>query len=274
MDVLNAAIEFCVSLMIRPFALFPPGVALTAAALVSSVFFMLVFKHTSNQRAVRRVRDRIGASMIEIRLFQHDLGVVFRAQWRILIDTLLYLRYALIPLFVLFLPFAALVAHLDCWFGSRPLAVREKTVLSVDFARGADVAAANLRLEVPHGLIVESPAVYFADSHQAVWRLRAVNRGGRVAKIFVDGREYEKTIVVGGRRLQAVSRRRVGDDIAKRFTNPLEPALGSGPVEEIGIDYPRREGVFYGLRVHWSIPFVALMIVFGLALKGVLRVEV
>ena len=44
----------------------------------------VVFKYTSNQRAIKRARDDIKAHLLALKLFKENTRVIFRAQGRIL----------------------------------------------------------------------------------------------------------------------------------------------------------------------------------------------
>ena len=54
-------------------------------AAVTGVLLLVVFKYTSNQRAIKRVRDDINANLLALKLFKDSTAVSLRAQGRILL---------------------------------------------------------------------------------------------------------------------------------------------------------------------------------------------
>ena len=44
---------------------------------------MIIFKYTSNQKAIGRVRDHIKANMLALKLFKDDMSVTFKSQGRV-----------------------------------------------------------------------------------------------------------------------------------------------------------------------------------------------
>ena len=105
----------------RPFESLHPAVGLTVVSVLTGVLLLIVYRYTSNQAGIRRVKDRIKAHFLEIRLFQDQFGVVVGAHGRILRATLTYMSYSLKPLAVILLPVLILMVHLEMHLGQRPL---------------------------------------------------------------------------------------------------------------------------------------------------------
>src|SRR5882762_907404 len=67
---------------------------LAVFSVFTAVISLLAARWTSDQKAIRRVKDLMGAHVLEVRLFPDQLSVVFRAYLSLFWNTLLYLRYA------------------------------------------------------------------------------------------------------------------------------------------------------------------------------------
>jgi hypothetical protein len=140
----NAALGGLVSAVLYPFRGLPPIVGLAIVALLTSIAILLVFRATSDQRALRRVKNRITAGILEIRLFRDDLRTIFRAQWDILRHSLTYMRLSLVPMLWMIVPIVLLMIQLQFHYGYRPLQPGETAIVKAELAGedGCDSAPA------------------------------------------------------------------------------------------------------------------------------------
>ncbi len=63
----------------------PGWLSATLIAAVTGLFMLVIFKYTSNQRAVKQVRNQIKANVLALSLFKDSVPVSMRAQGRILV---------------------------------------------------------------------------------------------------------------------------------------------------------------------------------------------
>ena len=103
MDYVNAALRPLFDLLLFPFRGLPAIVGVTLVSLVAAIGMLLLFKATSNQTAIDRVKRKIHAGLFEIRLFNDDLRAIFRAIGQILKHNAVYVGYAMLA-FVWILP--------------------------------------------------------------------------------------------------------------------------------------------------------------------------
>ncbi|UCH79104.1 MAG: hypothetical protein JSU81_03915, partial [Candidatus Coatesbacteria bacterium] len=89
----NVAVTRLFDALLWPFQQWPAG-GLVFVSVVTGVVMLLLFKVTSNQRAIRRTRDLMRAHMLAMRLFRDDASVVVASQKNVLRTNLKYLRYA------------------------------------------------------------------------------------------------------------------------------------------------------------------------------------
>ena len=105
LDIVDRLFELSFQLL-RPLPLIA---VLSVFALLTAVLTLVVVRSTSDQKAIRRVKDRMGAHVLEVRLFSDQPGVVLRAYLSLLGNTVLYLRHSLRPFFVLAIPLLLLL---------------------------------------------------------------------------------------------------------------------------------------------------------------------
>src|SRR5208283_1850014 len=91
---LNAGANAAGSCLLAPISLLPGWLSATLVAAASGIVMLVIFKHTSNQRAIKAARDDIKAHLLAMKLFNDNVGVIFRAQGRVLYGALRLLVFA------------------------------------------------------------------------------------------------------------------------------------------------------------------------------------
>ncbi len=71
---LNSAANGLGRWLLAPTSVLPGWLSATTAAAVTGVLLLAVFKYTSNQRAIKRVRDDINAHLLALKLFKDRRG--------------------------------------------------------------------------------------------------------------------------------------------------------------------------------------------------------
>ena len=122
-----------------------------AISIVIGFLMVIVFRYTSDQKAIGRAKDRLKAHLLAVRLFQDQLPVVMRAYGKILRGTGSYLRLAFTPFLIAILPITFLIVQLDRYFGWMPLQPAQTFLVE---ARVEDPAALNqASLQLPAGTV-------------------------------------------------------------------------------------------------------------------------
>lgn len=251
-----------------PFHGWPVG-GLLLVSVLTGVAMLLVFKATSNQRAIRRTRDLIRAHMLAMRLFRDDAAAVVESQKKVLRTNVTYLRYAVVPI-VFILPIVVLImVQLNLRYGAAPAKPGEAVVVTATFDGALDDDVA---LTAPEGVTVETPALRIPYEREADWRVRAARAGKYELTVKASGKDYAKEFVVGEAGAGRVSARRVAG-IWAQLMNPGERPLSSD-LKEIEVTYASRENKLFGLGVHWVITFFVVSLIAAFALKGILKTEV
>jgi hypothetical protein len=232
---------------------------------------VLVFRYTSNQRAMRRVKNRIQAHVLEVRLFPDQLTIVLRAYARILRFTLIYLGYALRPVLILFIPMVIVLCQLNLRFSRVPLAAGDSFILKAKLMQPLAFGPESLRL--PPGLALTAPPVDIPMLREVDWRIRANETGVFSPALLIGGRLFTKRVVVSSD-LVALHATRERTGVLNWFTNPGEkPLPAAGPLRAIDVSYlPRaiRVGPF---AVDWLVVFFVAALLSALVVKVLMGVE-
>jgi hypothetical protein len=270
-SLINGFSNRACDLLVLPFRDVNPLAALTVFAFLTGVVMLLVYKFTSNQKAIRRAKDLMQAHVLAVRLFQDQLGVVLRAYGRILNATLGYLRHSLLPLAIMFLPLALLLVQLDARFAYRAARVGEPLLLTIRVAQAGDIES--VTLELPAELALTAPLLRDAQNREVVARIEPEKVGHWTVGVKIAGGVYAKQLIVGDG-LENLSLERAGPGLLDRILHPVEdPLPAAAPVESIAVNYPERRMTLGRFDVNWIVAFFILSLVAGFAMKRPLRAE-
>ena len=275
MHIFNTIFGKIFDVIFWPFQRMSPWVGMAVISLLTGLFMLFIFRHTSNQAGIRKVKNRIKAHLLELRLFKDNLGLSLKAQGNILKNNARYIGYSGKPLLVMIIPLVLILIQLNFWFGYLPLQPGEKAILKVKLKEGVSAIATAVDLRAEPPLVIETPALRIEEEREIDWRFSASEPGFYNLEIIVDGVTVTKTVQVIRKSLQKITPIKPRKNFIDQVFNPGEkPISSSTPLESIEVTYPEMRFGFLGLRLHWIIAYFALSIVFGFALKGVFGVEI
>ena len=274
MSFINTPLRMLFDGLLYPFRDLAPIWGLLPVSLMVSIGMLLIFKATSNQDALDRVKRGIHAGLFEIRLWNDDIRAIMRAQFDILGKNLSYLRYSLVPMVWIIPPLFLVVAQLQFHYGYEGLVPGESALLEVQLAESAVGAPKpSVDLQLPAGLVAETPAVWSPSTGDLTWRIAAQQEGSYEIGVTIDGVQYAKTAEVMRdiRRRSPLKVRGWFDELVF----PAESALPKGgAVESISLSYPDREVSFLGWKTHWLVHFFILTIIFAFLLRKPMGVTI
>jgi hypothetical protein len=249
-----------------------PLLLVLAVSIVIGLLMVIVFRYTSDQKAIGRAKDRLKAHLLAVRLFQDQLPVVMRAYGRILRGTGSYLRLALTPFLIVVLPITFLIVQVDRYFGWTPLHQGETFLVE---AKVEDPAAANaIELQLPPELVSSAPAVHIPADKEVVWRVAAQRDGRYDIYLTAAGERVSKQVIVAPG-LARVSPVRLRGNFWERMFTSGEPALAeNSPVQSIAISYPPRVINFASMEWNWIVLFFVVSLIAGFIFKSVLGIQV
>jgi hypothetical protein len=258
-----------------PFQRYNPWVAMVGLSLITAVIMLLVYRAVSDQDGIRRTKNRIAAHLLEIRLYQNNMPVTFRAQGSILWWNLKYLLHSMKPMLVMIVPLVLVILQLDLRFGQFPLAPGESTVLKVRLQQSQRPSQVEAKIEPTSGIEVETPPLRIDGEQEISWRLKAKESSVYTLAIRINDQIISKRLVVGHAGLAPVSSARVSSRFFDLLMNPGEPPfIDSSVVKSIEIRYSPGHLAFFGWNIHWLVAFFVLSVLFGFALKGAFKVQI
>jgi hypothetical protein len=250
---LNAVANALGGPLFAPVALLPGWLSATIVSVVTGILLLAVFKYTSNQRAIKRVRDDIDANMLALKLFKDSTAVSLRAQGRLLAGAGRLFVLAIVPMLVMIVPVALLLGQLSLWYQARPLQVGEETVLTLKLGGNSGSPLPAVTLQPSDAVEVAAGPVHIPSQRELCWRLVARRAGEHRLRLQVGDQSHDKDLAIGEGFLR-VSPLRPGWDWMAMLENPWEPPFRPGSaVQSIELVYPDRSSWTSG--TNWWIGY-------------------
>jgi len=271
MNALNHITSAIFDVLMAPWGHGVPLVDLSLWSILAAVLALVVYKRVSNQEGIARTKDKIKMHLMEIRLWRHDLGLVFASMARILGNNAIYIAFNLVPMFVLGPPMMVVLFQLEANFSHAPSPVGTVNTLRVTLTEGTEAKVTDITLELPPGVLLDAPPVRTPD-REAFWRLRALAPGDHVLILRAGEQTLSKGWAVGGEHRKVPIKR----------TRSLEALLYPGeagipadsPFYSAELTYPERDFPFLpDGEMGILVIFMIISLVAAYSLKGVFGVS-
>jgi hypothetical protein len=269
---LNTPVNALGKILLAPIGILPGWMSNTIVSAVLGVGLLLVFKYTSNQRAIGRARDDIKAHLLALKLFKDSLSVTFQAQGRVLKGALLLLRHSIRPMLVMIVPLALLLGQLGLWYQFRPLKPGEQAVVTMKLGGEIGSHWPAVGIESIQGAEVITGPVRLLSKREICWKIKARENGYHRILFRVGNRRIEKEVAIGNGFMR-ISAMRPGWCWHSILLYPSEKPFGPDSiVRSIAIDYPGRLSRTSGAN-WWLVYLFIASLVFATLFKPFLKVR-
>jgi hypothetical protein len=270
---LNAVANTLGEWLLTPLGVLPGWLSATAVAAVTGVLLLVVFKYTSNQSAIQRVRDDIDANLLALKLFKESAPVTVGAQGGLLLGAGRLFVLALVPTAVMLVPVTLLLGQLSLWYQQRPLRVGEEAVVTLALNGDAGAPFPEVSLRPTDAVETTAGPVRVFSKREVCWNIKARENGYHRLAFEVGAQGADKELAVGDGYLR-VSARRPGWVWSDALLHPAEgPLAPDSPVRSIEIAYPPRSSWASGTD-HWVIYWFAVSLAVAFCFRRVLGVNV
>lgn len=262
-----------------PFDALPAWLGLTLISVLSGAAMLWVFGKTTPQARLATARDRMAASVYEIRLYFDSPRRALAAQGRLLGWSLAYTALMLPAFVVLALPLGLLYLHLETRYGLEPLPTAEPLIVRVALDEdaaldGQQVAAAS---EQPAGVRITAPALYVAHEHRVYLRLEldpAAAEATQPIELAIDvaGTPVSKRLSTSSTHGPLVPERARGLTLLWSMGHE-DPLPGDSGVRSIALEHPAiDDDRWLGLAMPWWAFWLIVATIAALALRKPMRV--
>jgi uncharacterized membrane protein (DUF106 family) len=254
-------------------AMLPGWLSNTIVSAVAGVVLLVIFKYTSNQSAIGRVRDNIKAHMLALKLFKDSMAVTLQAQGQVFKGALLLLVHAVRPMAVMIVPVALLLSQMGLWYQFRPLMQGEEAVVKMQLNNNVEKLWPEINVEsMPSAEVITGP-IRVLSKREVYWKIKARENGYHNIMFQVAEDQVEKELAIG-EGFMRVSAERPGWRWADILLYPAEkPFSRDSVVQSISIDYPDRLS-WAGVTAWWLIYFFVASMVFAFIFKPFLKVRI
>jgi hypothetical protein len=269
---LNAVANTLGEWLFAPIGVLPGWLSATLVAVVSGILLLVLFKYTSNQRAIKRVRDNIDANLLALKLFKESARVTLGSQGRLLVGAARLLLLALVPMAAMVVPVTLMLGQLSLWYQQRPLAVGEEAVVTVTLAGNADAPIPEVSLAPTDAVETLVGPVRVMSKREVCWNIKACANGHHRVAFRVGDQVIDKELAIGPGFMRVSARRPawVWSDV---LLYPAEPPLErDSPVRSIEISYPSRSSWTSGTD-RWVIFWFAVSLIAAFGFRRTLGVN-
>lgn len=259
--------------LLAPLSWLPETAGALLASIATGVMLLWIFKWTSNQAAIKSVRNRMKAELLAQSLFTDEIGVVLRSQVAIIGYALRSVLFTIVPMLVMFIPISLLLAQLSLWWQARPLRVNDDAVVTLNLKGDAVSAWPDVRLEPNPAIETTVGPVRVLSQRAVCWNIKAKEPGYHRLVFVVDGKPIEKDLSIG-RGLMRVSVKRPDWNLGELFLHPAElPVPEQSAAKSIEIQYPFSDSWMTG-RDRWFICWMIVSGVAALIFSRMMKVEI
>jgi uncharacterized membrane protein (DUF106 family) len=251
-------------------AVLPGWLSNTIISAVTGFLLLLIFKYTSNQRAIGKVRDNIKANMLALRLFKDEIAVTLQSQGRVFYGALQLLFHSIRPMLVMILPVSLLLAQMGLLYQFRPLLPGEEALVTI---KAAPAALNEVQILPNCDIDVTIGPVHVPSKNEIYWQIKPVSKGAHQLVFKVEDQTFEKQVAVG-EGFMRVSSVRPGPSWSEILLYPAEKPFNSeSPVYSISVNYPDRVSRTSGTD-WWIVYFFIVSMLFALLFKPFLKVRI
>jgi len=270
---LNVAANAVGKLLLAPIALLPGWLSITLVSAVLGLACLIVFKYTSQQRAMQRVRDDIQAHLLVLKLFPDSLWVTLRAEGRILRGAVSLLALSIVPMLAMIVPVSLLLGQLSLWYQVRPLHVGEEAVVTLQLRGDNGATLPDMRIEPTSAAETVVGPLQVLSKGEICWSLKASQNGYHRIAFHIAGKTIEKELAIGDGFMRTSAQRPEWSWTDILWQPGESPFTEDSPVRAIQIDYPSRQSWTSGSD-WWLIYCFAASMFFGFCFRPWLKVAI
>ena len=259
--------------MLKPFENGHAHAGMVFISVITGAVMLFLFKLTSNQEAMKEVKNRISAYFLEMRLYKDDISTVMASQRRILRANMQYMKLAVVPALVMIVPVILIMIQLNLRYSHTGLEVGQSAIVKAKVAESIDVLTHGIRLVPSEGIAKASPAVRIPSLGEIDWKIKVTKPG--IHKITIDDGANQVVLpVFATTRNVPIYTSFRKPSLHETIFNPGAPRLPEqSGFASIEITYPEMSFDWRLFRLSWLWSFLFISMAFGFFLKFILKVE-
>lgn len=249
-------------------------------SVILSFIILIILKYISFPKKIVESKERIKANIFAIRLYKDFWKVILSSFFKSLFHTLRYFVFNLAPFLIIIPLLLPVFSQMEVRYGMRPFESGESIVLKAELDR--DYKKFKILLE-DNDLIKPSMNPVFINAWMdeektipvrvAHWKLEAVKEGVTSLGIKIDDEVFYKDLIIGKSELP-LSNRKYRNSNINHFFYPAERLIKDNEVlRSVKISYPGKLVNFLGIKMHWILWNLIIVLIIILAFRKRFGVE-
>jgi hypothetical protein len=182
-----------------------------------------------------------------------------------------YTLSCLPALAILLMPMGLVIIQMQVRYGYESPRPNEAVIIRITFAEPLSLESMEAHLEVPDGIVVETPALRIVERKEIDFRISAKCAGVYNLAVRTKNDHVTKALCVGKCGV-AISRIR-SRDLLDRLLCPAEYGMQDKALHSIEVLYPRKTIHILLWDLHWTWLFLVVLILVGISTRRGLKVE-
>lgn len=280
MNIVNLLFNLAFDIILLPFSGLAQFWGIFFISILSGLLLIYLFKITSNQKAIKCVKNKIKAYIFEIRLFDLNPLGLLNVLFRILRTNLTYISYSLIPLLFMLPPVILVLIQLNFRYGYRHHNPGESAMLKILINDDIDIMKIETILHMHDQAAVETGPLRNIRSNYIAYQL-TVNEPQdaniEIELYYNDLNLSLEKMFNNDPRKRKISNRKPENSFLNILLNPFEKPLSleqSSIVREITISYNENRISVLGINFHYIVFFFIFSVIGGFMFKGLVGAEI
>lgn len=276
----NYALTKIFDVILYPFGLLGDFWALLFLSILLSLIVLVIFKYISSPSRIKDTKNKIKSSILAIRLYKDFWKVIAGSFVKSLFYTLKYFMLNIGPVLIIIPILFPIFVQMDIRYGMRPFKADDIFVFKAQL--DSELTDVNIQLlDSDHFQPVMNPVfinAYIDEERsrpirEVNWKLKCLKPGRSEIRIRINEQVIFKKLEIGEKTV-ALSNRKLARSALDHFIYPAEELIiNPGPVHTLSLRYPAKSISLLGLKIHWLILHLILVVVIVLALRKRFGVE-
>ncbi len=249
-------------------------------SVVLSFIILWILKYISFPNKIVEAKDKIKANIFAIRIYKDFWKVILSSFFKSLFHTMRYFVFNFAPFLIIIPLLSPVFSQMEARYGLRPFKTGEAIIVKAGMEEGFKNHKI-LLMENENFKKKMNPVFINAwkDEDKTIpvrvanWKLIAEKEGNTLLEIKIDDKIFRKSLVIG-KYNGALSDRKYRDSNLNHFLYPIEELIEDNPVlRSISISYPGKLVNFLGIKMHWILWNLIIVVVVILAFRKKFGVE-
>lgn len=246
---------------------------------ILSFVILFLLRYISFPKKIIEAKDKIKSSIFAIRLYKDFWKIILISFLKSLFHTSRYFLFNLAPFIIIIPMLTPVFTQMEARYGVRSLKPGEVVVVKASFKK--NIKNADIILEQSEYFKPVMPPVFMdyynnekkARTHEIDWKVKIVKKGISSIIIRAFGEKFSKRLISENCKL-ALSDKKYDVSGWGHFLYPSETLFGKNEIiKSISINYPGKLINFLGIKMHWLIWYLIIVVILMLVFKNRFGVE-